>query len=473
MVTLEASTYRDINLDSPLPVITESSVATYLHVLDAKVTKIAKDQYNERYLSYCRYAPGHAGTTLFVRAKCQAQMKSGVSYIVDVKLDNDGMVCTTQCECAAGMGPVAHCKHVSAVLYGFTVYVTEGGLKAIETCTQTQQQFHAVKRAHGGSPIKASNLKLPFGNQTVYDPRPVERRNVANYQHVFSNNWKACPRVGERPVSHLLEPGNVRAVVNDHTYCTQSIQDCCLTALNVLFINNADREEVEHQTRGQGSSKHWAFERTKRLQSSNFGRICKLTERTGASVYAKSLTELVPQIKVPSILHSNRYEAVALKKFAEHVGKSTSKCGIHVCADFPFLGGSPDALLVELDGSVSVVEVKCPYSARDQAISCKTVPYLEERDGNVQLKCNHDYFFQIQGQMLCVGAEMAYFIVYSFKDMLTLKIARDNEFIKIMVGRLQAFFDNHFKHALLEVHLFRTFADADKSCTESDENNLL
>ena len=59
MVTLEASTYRDINLDSPLPVITESSVATYLHVLDAKVTKIAKDQYNERYLSYCRYAPGH------------------------------------------------------------------------------------------------------------------------------------------------------------------------------------------------------------------------------------------------------------------------------------------------------------------------------------------------------------------------------------------------------------------------------
>ena len=64
MVTPEASTDRDINLDSPLPVITESSVAAYLPVLDAKVAKIAKDLYNERYLSYCRYAPGHAGTTL-------------------------------------------------------------------------------------------------------------------------------------------------------------------------------------------------------------------------------------------------------------------------------------------------------------------------------------------------------------------------------------------------------------------------
>ena len=195
-----------------------------------------------------------------------------------------------------------------------------------------------------------------------------------------------------------------------------------------------------------------------------------MTERTDASVYAKSLPELVPQIKVPSILHGNKREAVALKTFAEHMGKNTSKCGIHVCADLPFLGGSSDALLVEVDGSVSVVEVKCPHSAKDQALSCKTVPNLEERDGNVQLKCNHDYFFQIQGQMLCVGAEMAYFIVYSFKDMLTLKIARDNAFIKIMVGRLQAC---HFKHALLEVHLFRTFADADKSCTESDRNNLL
>ena len=56
-------------------------------------------------------------------------MKSGVSYIVDVELDNDGMVCTTRCECAAGMGPVAQCKHVCTVLYGLTVYVAEGGLR--------------------------------------------------------------------------------------------------------------------------------------------------------------------------------------------------------------------------------------------------------------------------------------------------------------------------------------------------------
>ncbi len=98
-----------------------------------------------------------------------------------------------------------------------------------------------------------------------------------------------------------------------------------IAAVNVLSICEADREKVERMTKGQGSNKHWATERMKRLQFSNFRQICKLTERTDASVYAKSLTEMVPQIKVPSISHGNKYEAVVLKKFAEHMGKNKSK----------------------------------------------------------------------------------------------------------------------------------------------------
>ena len=42
-----------------------------------------------------------------------------------------------------------------------------------------------------------------------------------------------------------MESGSVRALVNDHTYCAQSVEDYCLTALNVLFISEVDREEEE------------------------------------------------------------------------------------------------------------------------------------------------------------------------------------------------------------------------------------
>ena len=48
-----------------------------------------------------------------------------------------------------------------------------------------------------------------------------------------------------------------------------------ITALSVLSICEADRETVERMTKGQRSNKHWATERMKWLQSSNFGQICK------------------------------------------------------------------------------------------------------------------------------------------------------------------------------------------------------
>lgn len=273
MTVPDASLYRDINLDSPLPVITEGNVAAYLRSSDAKLTNIAKDLYRERYLSFCRFAPGQFNT-IFVRSKCQAQMKSGVSYIVDIEIDCDGLVCEAQCECAAGMGPTAHCKHVSAVLYGLSIYVAEGNIKTMETCTQTLQQFRAVKRAHGGSPVKAENLKLPFGDKIVFDPRPVSGRGKEDYEVVFFDTWKACPLVSERPVSHLFEPANIRAVVNDHDCCKEPLEDQCLKGLGIVSLTSKERNTIEQQTRGQAGNNQWVIERTKRLQSSNFGRLC-------------------------------------------------------------------------------------------------------------------------------------------------------------------------------------------------------
>ena len=40
-----------------------------------------------------------------------------MTYVVDVVVDKYSTVLQCQCECAAGMGPTAHCKHVRAVLY--------------------------------------------------------------------------------------------------------------------------------------------------------------------------------------------------------------------------------------------------------------------------------------------------------------------------------------------------------------------
>lgn len=64
-------------------------------------------------------------------------MKKSVSYNVDVLISTDIVVTETQCECGAGQGPTAHCKHVGAVLYGITQFPSDKANFISEvTCTQ-------------------------------------------------------------------------------------------------------------------------------------------------------------------------------------------------------------------------------------------------------------------------------------------------------------------------------------------------
>ena len=53
---------------------------------------------------------------------------------------------------------------------------------------------------------------------------------------------------------------------------------------------------IEERTRGQAKNITWKLERTKRLSSSMFGRICKATDRTDKIKLAKLFT-LVHDVK--------------------------------------------------------------------------------------------------------------------------------------------------------------------------------
>jgi hypothetical protein len=54
---------------------------------------------------------------------------------------------------------------------------------------------------------------------------------------------------------------------------------------------------IESSTTGQSKNKMWKQERCKRLQASNFGRICKATERTNFINLADSLTVFSGKLK--------------------------------------------------------------------------------------------------------------------------------------------------------------------------------
>ena len=83
--------------------------------------------------------------------------------------------------------------------------------------------------------------------------------------------------------------------------------------------------------------------------------------------------------------------------------------GLFVCEKLPYLAASPDGL-VECDCcDRRVLELKCPYCLKSEVKSIKDVPYL--KDGC--LKEDHDYYYQMQMQMLCTKTKYADFFVWS------------------------------------------------------------
>lgn len=64
-------------------------------------------------------------------------MRKSIQYRVDVYVNEDGVVDEAQCECGAGQGPLAHCKHIGTVLYAAHSFHKDGfSLFSEITCIQ-------------------------------------------------------------------------------------------------------------------------------------------------------------------------------------------------------------------------------------------------------------------------------------------------------------------------------------------------
>jgi hypothetical protein len=126
-----------------------------------------------------------------------------------------------------------------------------------------------------------------------FNPRPEHLRNAPAYQDDFRNTCRSFPGISEMPIFQTFEPANTLAVAHDHDYPLLTPANNFLESISVLNITQEKNNAIEERTRDQSKSETWKIERSKRLTSSMFGRICKATERTDVVKLAKSLTKIV------------------------------------------------------------------------------------------------------------------------------------------------------------------------------------
>ena len=63
-----------------------------------------------------------------------------------------------------------------------------------------------------------------------------------------------------------------------------------------------------------------------------------------------------------------------------------------------------------------VVEIKCPFCARDEAIDEHNIECLQNSSGTITLKTNHAYYYQVQTQIYVCDVTYADFVVWTKKN---------------------------------------------------------
>ena len=241
-----------------------------------------------------------------------------------------------------------------------------------------------------------------------FDPRPPEMVANLGYNSFVRNttiNFMASqPNPVSMPLSQLYSSANSFAIVCDHDYFHKPLTELFLDTARVTSITADQAAEIELATRGQSGNPRWHAERCLRLHASKFGRICKSRD------HQKLASQLVTyqRINAPALRHGQRYESHAIRAFEAKHDVAVQHSGIVVSHERPYIAGSPDCLL-----SDCVVEVKCPYSAKDDVITPETVPYLylDEHTGLYTVTPSHDYYYQIQGLMYVTQKPKCCFIV--------------------------------------------------------------
>ena len=107
--------------------------------------------------------------------------------------------------------------------------------------------------------------------------------------------------------------------------------------------------------------------------------------------------------------YGTKREAVAKERYILNVWKGHTglhKCGLCVHPGVSFLGASPDGKVCDND-QIFILEVKYPCNARDLSLSeavATLSDFCLDSDGSGRkLKTTHNYFVQVQGQLLVTG----------------------------------------------------------------------
>ncbi|XP_046542946.1 uncharacterized protein LOC124253250 [Haliotis rubra] len=199
------------------------------------------------------------GSSTYFSGIVGASMKNKVSYNYKIKVDKTGAPVISHCECPAGKGRHATCKHIAAVLIMAEHFVATGSLHVEKSCTENLQTFHKPKSTYKGSPVKAESLpsKRKWSDKMLEDLRPPKYRRMAGFDdHVRNMMVNFCSATSEDLALRYLHPkADLQTAVKDHDYLDKPFSEYWVD--RALQVTKDDAVQIEKSTRDQGNNQRW------------------------------------------------------------------------------------------------------------------------------------------------------------------------------------------------------------------------
>ena len=213
-----------------------------------------------------------------------------------------------------------------------------------------------------------------------------------------------------------------------------------MTNLDGLVLTSDEVTKIEVQTRLQSKSPLWYRIRKHRVTASSIGDIYKRKGNEDTLVKRLKSTRHVTTAMRQGIA----LEPKAAKCYAEANRNNVNiyPCGVIVSLTAPWIAASPDRKVYnpERNQSFGLLEIKCP-----QVSSILECPYLiRDEEGQLKLKRNHNYYYQVLTQLAVSGLEWCDLFVWCSNDFHQETIYFNSDNWNEVKRKVDVFYFNHF-----------------------------
>ena len=232
--------------------------------------------------------------------------------------------------------------------------------------------------------------------------------------------------------------------------------NCKINFMNKLKnITLRDIRCIERRTRGQATNENWFFYRKRIITATLTYRISNAVFRGEESQRINAAISKIQSVQLhyPAIKYGRENEKHGIDAFMKlyrkrHFDVKVRQPGLRLDASCVIIGGSADAIISCSCCEDIVLEVKCPYSLRNQS-AIKDGKNLSYIDDNFNLKRNTSYYYQIQTYLGIYGHKNAYLGVWTPKDILVIYVEFDKQFwVNLKSDLCLYYFNSYLKHYL-------------------------